>query len=250
MLEEIIIAIQAYFMAHRFIAKHKLWKWIIVPGIFYAILFIAGLYFFWQSSAHVIDYFFSKTGLKTWLQQEEGGWLRFMFFFGQLVLHLILLLLYFSWFKYLIVIIGSPVFEWLSQKTATIIDAKTATDSKQFRKNIGRRVRVALRNLVWQTFFIVCVLFLSLIPVAGWAAPVLLVFMECYYFGFSMFDYANEKRKLSFYESETFTTNHKGIAMGNGMVFYIMHVLPFVGWVLAPGYAVIAATLTLQQKVE
>jgi CysZ protein len=32
------------------------------------------------------------------------------------------------------------------------------------------------------------------------------------------------------------------------MVFYLMHGLPVIGWVFAPGYAVIAATISLQQK--
>jgi CysZ protein len=29
------------------------------------------------------------------------------------------------------------------------------------------------------------------------------------------------------------------------MVFYIMHIVPIVGWILAPAYAVIAATLSV-----
>ncbi|MGH2565532.1 MAG: EI24 domain-containing protein, partial [Ginsengibacter sp.] len=91
LLEEIITAIRAYFKAHNFIAKHKLWKWILIPGVIYAILFAIGIYVFWQSSAHVIDYFFSKTGLKIWLQKEQDGGLRFIFIFGQLILQIILM---------------------------------------------------------------------------------------------------------------------------------------------------------------
>ncbi len=249
MLEEIIIAIRAYGMAHRFIMKHRLWKWIIIPGIIYAIFFGTGFYFFWQSSAHVIDYFFSKTGLKTSLQHEGGGWLRFMFIFGQLVLHLILMLLYFSWFKYLILIIGSPVFVWLSGSAEAIIQHKSANiGSAKFLKNALRGITVAVRNSLWQTFFIICILFLSLIPVVGWASPVLAVFMECYYFGFSMMDYTNGREGLTISYSSQFINGHKGLPIGNGMIFYLMHVAIIVGWILAPGYAIIAATLSLQDE--
>ncbi|HXU26089.1 MAG TPA: EI24 domain-containing protein, partial [Bacteroidia bacterium] len=190
MLEEIIIAIRSYFKAHNFIIKHKLWKWILIPGIIYAILFALGIYIFWQSSAHVIDYFFSKTGLKTWLQKEQDSWLRFIFIFGQLILQLILMLFYFSWFKYLFLIIGSPVFAWLSEKTQSIMDGTNYPfDFNKFIKDIRRGIQIALRNMLWQTVYLVTILFLSLIPLVGWASPVLAIFVVCYYFGFSMLDY-------------------------------------------------------------
>ena len=44
-----------------------------------------------------------------------------------------------------------------------------------------------------------------------------------------------------------FIGNHKGLAIGNGLVFYLIHLLPIVGWVLAPAYAVIAATMSMHE---
>ena len=249
MLEEIIIAIRSYFRAHNFIVKHKLWKWIIIPGIIYAILFAIGIYVFWQSSAHVIDYFFSKTGLKVWLQKEHDSWLRFIFIFGQLIFQLILMLFYFSWFKYLFLIIGSPVFAWLSEKTEAIIsNTNYPFDFNKYLNDIKRGIQIALRNTLWQTVYFVTILFLSLVPIIGWASPVLAIFVECYYFGFSMLDYTSERKGLSSSASIDFIGDHKGLAIGNGMVFFIMHAILFVGWVIAPGYAVVAATLSLQES--
>jgi len=249
LLEEIIIAFRAYFKAHNFIVKHKLWKWILIPGIIYAILFALGIYIFWQSSAQVIDYFFSKTGLKMWLQKENDTWLRFIFIFGQLILQIILMLFYFSWFKYLFLIIGSPVFAWLSEKTEAIMsNTNYPFNFSKFLKDIIRGIQIALRNMLWQTVYSISILFLSLVPLIGWASPVLAIFVECYYFGFSMLDYTSERKGLSPSESVDFIGNHKGLAIGNGMVFFIMHAIPFAGWILAPGYAVVAATLSFQQR--
>jgi CysZ protein len=226
-----------------------LWKWIIIPGIIYAILFAIGIYVFWQSSAHVIDYFFSKTGLKVWLQKEHDSWLRFIFIFGQLILQLILMLFYFSWFKYLFLIIGSPVFAWLSEKTEAIIsNTNYPFDFNKYLNDIRRGIQIALRNTLWQTVYFVTILFLSLVPIIGWASPVLAIFVECYYFGFSMLDYTSERKGLSSSASIDFIGDHKGLAIGNGMVFFIMHAILFVGWVIAPGYAVVAATLSLQES--
>ncbi|HEV2830671.1 MAG TPA: EI24 domain-containing protein [Hanamia sp.] len=249
MLEEIIIAIQAYFKAHRFIVKNKLWKWIFIPGIVYAILFVVGIYFFWESAAFIIDFLLSKMGVKDWLKRENAHWLNFIFIFGQIVLQLILMLFYFSWFKYLFLIIGSPLFAYLSEKTEAILLNKEYPFSlKRFITDILRGISIALRNTLWQTVYTISILLLALIPVLGWITPLLALFVECFYFGFSMLDYTNERKGLSSSRSIDFINGHKGLAIGNGMVFYLMHGLPIIGWVLAPGYAVIAATLSLQQK--
>ena len=226
--------------------KNGLWKWIIVPGVIYTILFVVGIYFFWQSSGDVINYIFSKTGLKIWMQKEQDSVLRFIFIFGQLILHLILMFFYFSWFKYIFLIIGSPVFAYLSEKTDTLIQGgEFPFEIRQFLKDIFRGIGIALRNTLWQTVYTVSILFISFIPVLGWATPVLALFVECYYFGFSMLDYSSERNKLSVAESIDFIGQHKGLAIGNGMVFYLMHGLPIIGWILAPSYAVVAATLSL-----
>ena len=74
--------------------------------------------------------------------------------------------------------------------------------------------------------------------------------MESYYFGFSMLDYSCERNKLSTSQSIAFIGRHKGLAIGNGLVFYLMHLVVFVGWILAPSYSVIAATLSLIKTKE
>ena len=48
-------------------------------------------------------------------------------------------------------------------------------------------------------------------------------------------------------ESIYFIGRHKGLAIGNGIIFYLMHCIIIVGWVLAPAYAVIAATISMQE---
>jgi CysZ protein len=98
---------------------------------------------------------------------------------------------------------------------------------------------------LWQTVYVVSILILSFIPLIGWIAPLVALLVECYYFGFSMLDYSSERNKLSSSQSIEFIGRHKGMAIGNGMIFYMMHLLPFVGWLFAPSYAVIAATISL-----
>ena len=232
--------------AHHFIIKHKLWKWIVIPGLIYTILFLGGIYLFWVSSNSAIEFILIQTGVKSWLERMQDSWVNFLFIVGQIIFRLVLLLFYFSLFKFLFLIIGSPVFAYLSEKTESIMEGKDFPFSlRQLLKDILRGVRIALRNLLWQTVYVVSILIVSFIPVFGWVAPLVALMVECYYFGFSMLDYSSERNKLSAAQSIEFIGRHKGLAIGNGLVFYVMHLVPFAGWIFAPSYAVIAATLSL-----
>ncbi len=248
MLKEIIISIQSFFEAHKFINKHRLWKWIMVPGLIYCILFVASIYLFWESRNTVIDFFLKQTGTKAWLDKMQDTWLSYFFIVGQIILWLVFLMFYFSLFKFVFLIVGSPIFAYLSERTESIIAGKEFPFSApRFLKDIARGIKIALRNVLWQTVYVITVLLLSFIPIIGWAAPMLALLIEFYYFGFSMLDYSSERNRLSSAQSIAFIGRHKGLAIGNGMIFYMMHLIPFLGWILAPSYAVIAATLSLHR---
>lgn len=215
------------------------------------VMFVAGMYFFWESSDAAVTYLSRRVGIDRWLHQQKSGILSFFFLMGEIMVRLILVLFYFSLFKYLFLIVGSPLFAYLSEKTESIIEGKDYPFSwKQLLKDVVRGVKLALRNTLWQTVYTISILILSFFPVIGWITPVITVFVECYYYGFSMLDYSCERHKLSPSESITYISNHKGLAIGNGMVFYMMHFVPFVGWVLAPSYAVVAATISLYHQKD
>jgi CysZ protein len=251
MLKEIIISIQAYFEAHQFIKKHRLWKWILIPGLIYTILFIAGFYLFWTSSNNATAWMLSKFGAKKWLEHMEDTWLSFFFIIGQIFIRLLMLIFYFSFFKFMFLIIGSPVFAYLSEKTECIIQGKEFPFSlAQLMKDIVRGIRIALRNMSWQTVYMLALLIVSLIPIIGWVTPLVVLFIDCYYMGFSMLDYSSERNNLEPSASIQLISQHRGLAIGNGMVFYILHLVPVIGWLFAPSYAVIAATLSLHRAKE
>ncbi len=248
MLKEIIIAIQSYFEAHSFIRQHNLWKWILIPGIIYMLLFSVGMYFFWQSSGDAVTMLSSQLGLETWLQKQRSEWLSFLFVMIGLILRLVLVFFYFSLFKYVFLIIGSPVFAYVSEKTAAILEGREFPFSfTQLVKDAWRGSKLAVRNTLWQTVYIISLLLLSLVPVFGWISPLIALSVECYYYGFSMLDYSCERNKLSMSESIDFVGKHRGLAIGNGLMFYLMHAVIIIGWIFAPAYAVVAATLSLHK---
>lgn len=249
MLKEIVIAIQAYRKAHIFIGKHRLWKWILIPGLAYMILFTIGLYFFWISADSAVSNLSQFTGVDRWLHHQHSAAWSFILIMVGIMVRLIMMFFYFSLFKYLFLILGSPVFSYLSEKTESIIEGKEFDfDSSVFFHDIRRGIRLAFRNCFWQTVYTIFILLLSLIPLVGSIAPVISGLVECYYYGFSMLDYSCERHKLSPSDSINFISQRRGLAIGNGLVFYLMHFVPFVGWVLAPSYALVAATISIYHQ--
>ena len=248
-LKDIVIALQAYGKAHTFIKQNKLWKWIIIPGVIYAILFVVGIYFF---AATANEFFFWLKGLlESSFNKINSTLLGFLITFGSVLLFLMIMLLYFSLFKYFFLILGSPIFAYLSEKTEAIIEGKDYPfNFSQLLKDIIRGIRIALRNALWQMVYGVSILILSFVPIVGWPMPVFALIIEFYYYGFSMLDYSMERHKKTASESIIFIAHHKGLAIGNGMVFYLMHLVPFLGWIFAPAYAVIAATLSMHPLKE
>lgn len=240
---------QSYGKAHQFISRHRLWKWIIIPGIIYCLLFATGIYFVWDYSGVFIDYVLNLLTLKTWIEELQNGWVNFLFLLLGLAVRMVFLLMYFSFFKYLFLIIGSPLFAYLSEKTEAIMQNKDFPFSfSQLLKDVVRGVKLSFRNLLYQTVFMLIIAILAFIPILGWLTPLIALFVECYYFGFSMMDYSFERRQWTMKQSITYIGQHKGMAIGNGLVFYLGMFIPVLGWILAPCYAVIAATIHLQQQ--
>lgn len=244
MLKEIVISIQSWGEAHRFIIQHRLWKWVLIPGLIYAALFVTGMYFFGKSATVVIDYITHILHLGDWSQKFHSNILSFLFTTSGVILWLTLLLFYFSFFKYICLIIGSPIFAYISRKTESIIHSNdVAPGWSDIKKEAGRSVTIALRNCGWQTVYLVTLILLSLIPLIGWITPLIALLMEAYYYGFSMLDYSLARNNNTKSQSIHFIGRHKGLALANGILFYMMHLLI----IFAPAYAIISATLTINK---
>jgi CysZ protein len=207
------------------------------------------MYFFGKTATSVIEYLTNAIGLRDWIQALQSSWLGFLFTIAGVILWIILMFFYFSLFKYIWLILGSPIFAFLSEKTESIIEGKNYPfNFKQLMKDAWRGVRLAVRNTLWQTVYTVSIMIISFIPLVGWATPILAMFVECYYYGFSMLDYSFERNKISPSQSIAIIGKHRGLAIGNGIVFYLMHLVPVLGWIFAPAYAVIAATISIMDN--
>ena len=139
----------------------------------------------------------------------------------------------------------APVIAILSEKTEELITGNSYPfNFKQFTQDVLRGILIALKNLAIEFIILLLLILFTNIPIIGWISPFLIFLVESYFFGFSMMDYCNERRKLTIKESASFIYQHKATAIVNGGVFSMLLLVPVIGLLIAPSYGVIAATIS------
>ncbi|HNW89242.1 MAG TPA: EI24 domain-containing protein [Bacteroidales bacterium] len=239
----------SYSDAHKLIVKNKLWGYVFLPAVINLAMLILVIFFGWKYIGLFTDWILDITGLS---KNPEGFFkfaviaIKWIFKVG---LYVLLFLFYSSVYRYVVLAILSPALALLSEKTDKIL---TGTNYPfrigQFLKDIWRGIRIVIRNFFIEMGFMVLFFFLGYIPVVGWITPVIMFFITCYFYGFSMIDYSNERFKFSIRESVKFVRKNRGMSVANGMVFYFFFFfVPVVGFIFAPAYSVIAATIAVSK---
>jgi CysZ protein len=101
-----------------------------------------------------------------------------------------------------------------------------------------------IRDLLMTSLIIILVFILTwLAPLA----PFIIFFVESYFFGFAMLDYRNQYLNMSVKESQKVIRKNMGLAIGNGICFNMILLLPVLGVMLGPALALIAAGLSIDE---
>ena len=220
----------------------------IIPGILYATLFFIGMNYFGKTSSLFIESIILKTGLKTWLDSISSDWLGFFITMGSFWLWFTLFLFYFALLKYLFLLIFSPVLSYIHLRIDAIQKNEVFTlDKTAYKKLIFRALSLGLKNMLWQTVYLIPIVLFCSLPLIGWFTPIFTILLECYFLGYAMLDYGLATENNSKIASANYVGAHSGLPIGNGLVFYLLHLVPVIGWMVAPFYALIAAHLNTQQ---
>ena len=249
MLNDFLLGIRSYFDAHKFIRKNNLWGYVLLPGLINLVLFGITIWIGWEYSKKLTGWLMDIIGIEA-IAIASWGFIKTAVHYLFLVLfRLMTLLFYLFIYKYVVLIIMSPVLAILSEKTDEIITGNRCPFKLwQFLKDVFRGIIIAMRNLGIELFCIIVLFFFSYIPVVGLLSPVLIFITECYFYGFSMIDYSNERRKFTVTQSASLIWRHKGLAAANGAMFYLLWLVPLVGFMIAPSYGIVAATISVTRN--
>lgn len=246
MLKHVFNGIKAYTGAFELISKLKLWKYFVIPiliSVITAIIIGLSAYGFSDN----IGEFISKIWVWEWGKET---FTTISEIFGGLLVIVIGLVLY----KHIIMALSAPFMSPVSEKIEAHFLGQNSKLSIQdrntsFNQQLWRGIRVNVRNLFMELWLTAVILIISLIPIFGWFTSLLLFFVQAYYAGFGNMDYTLE-RHYNYRESISFVRKHRGIAIGNGIVFMLFLLIPVIGVILVLPLSVTAASLKTVEALE
>ena len=251
LIKEFVLGITAYRSALTFIAKNKLSYFYLAPLLIAILFFVSGfigISYFTDWLNTLFNNWFGVTINETSFDiiRDYKDFIRGTGkFLITLFLKILMLYLVFRLNKYIILILISPVLAYLSEKVETILTGKDYPFNYwQFIKDVWRGILIAIRNMILEFSLIIVIWVLTFfVPILLPITTVLLIVISAYFYGFSMIDYTNERKKINLSDSVKFIRKHKGYAIGNGLIYHMVMLIPFVGIVFAPITAAVAATL-------
>ena len=110
-----------------------------------------------------------------------------------------------------------------------------------FTEQLVRGIRINSRNLLKELLITLPILLLKFIPIVNIFSTILLFLVQAYYAGFGNMDYTLE-RHLNYKKSVQFVGKHKGLAIGNGIVFMLCLLIPVIGIIIVLPLSVTASS--------
>lgn len=237
---------RCHLRAHRLISTHKLWRFIVIPGL------LSLLYFPFVIWA-------TFYGLKPVSRYLHDNWVPeflqsgFTLFLLGLLVWLLGVYAGFMLFRNVIMVLCSPLLSHISEITDKVSGGVEAP--KFTWQGSGKEIfRAAVLSLISLTISILVFLFcfvIGIIPILGAAiAFVTMSLVQMYLAGVGFSDPALERRQYSIGNTLKFARKHRPRLMGVGFGFLLLLAVPVIGWFVAPSYGVIAGTLAVLDLLE
>lgn len=245
MIKNILRGIRAYVGTFKLISKLGLWKYFGVPmaiSFFTAILIAFSA---WGLSdnlgAFISKVWFWEWGAETFKTISE--------FIGALIIIALGLILY----RHIVMALSAPFMSPVSEKIEKHLYGVNNIDhAHRNTTNAGqlwRGIRLNVRNLLMELMITIPIILIGFIPVIGIASSILLFLVQSYYAGFGNMDYTLE-RHFKYAESIQFVKKNRGLAIGNGIVFMLVLLIPVVGIILVLPLSVTAASTETLRVLE
>jgi CysZ protein len=263
------LGFKSYYDAILFIKKHNMWYYFLFP-----VLLFLGIYY--------LGFVFQGLKSDTIVNTDDSIYVKSWHYFLR-SLYALLAVVMFSFMRYILIIILSPVLSVVSERVERILTGnKYKFNLKQLIKDIKRTMNLAIRNIVWEMgivygFVIVCYVISWILGVSDeiyyFITGAFSMFVAFYYYGFGFIDYLNERRRLSIAESVKFVQKNRWFSIALGSVFtlvfvysneYFNHIREDVasGWIfvlviiasiilaMIPIVTMVAATLGVHELVD
>ena len=186
--------------------------------------------------------------LPSWLSWLDSSWTGGAGAFMVFIVWMLLLLLT-SQFAALVIV--SPVFTWISEKTDRVNGSSPAHNRDSLREQCLDTLRSAVFSaLLGVVSFAVwfSVLLVSWIPLVGFLVGAVAFLINAYLMGIALRDPGMERRGKGIPATLAQSLRNTGACLRLGIIYQMLVLVPLVGWVLAPIYGTIAGTLMVASE--
>lgn len=234
--------------AHRFIIKHKLWVYVIIPGIISISLFIITLLIGSYISENIKNQLFHYIGLSNNTNDFTGIIAFIVSFLIRVIVNILLFGLYFSVYKNCVMILISPLLTILSAKVEFILTRKKYNINLSFViKDTAKAIVLVIRNFILEGLIYLFCLIICFIPVVDFFVPWFLLVVGFYFNGYYMFYYNCERKQMSIGAADKYMWKNRGSIIGSGFMYNLLLLIPFIGIMVAPAYSVIRQQLYIKK---
>lgn len=245
MTTNILRGFRSYFKAFFLVSELKLWRYLITPilvALFILAVIIVPLWAIYSISKGFLGFWESETAHSVLFEVAHYTEIIIFFIFGKIL------------YKHIAMAVLSPIMSPVSLKIEAHVYGNTKQHIKlTFMQSLWRGLRINTRNFIREMIFTSILLLISFIPYIGVIAAVMLFIIHAYYAGFGNMDPTLE-RHFNYKNSIRFVKQHRGIAIGNGIVFLLILFVPIVGLIIAYPISFIAASVvtleTLYRETE
>ena len=242
---QLFLGISSYIRAFRILDKYNLWSILILPAILSLCIAIVVVVLAWITSEDIVIYVTDRYSFTDY-DSNIGNMITFII---SLLIRGMVLFLYIKLYRYLVLIILSPVFVNIARLLHKNIDgASEKMNIWSYCFCSFRGIGISIRNFILELFFTALLLFLSIIII--WILPVIpaiILILEGYFFGMVLMDYAYEMDGFTVIESRKLIRKNAGIAIGNGLIFNLIILIPVIGVVIGPVLALVSARVAIDE---
>ncbi|MDT0555503.1 EI24 domain-containing protein [Patiriisocius hiemis] len=241
-LKNIFIGIKAYGGTFKLISSLGLWKYFLIPMLISLITACGIGLLAWGLSDNIAN-LLDKLWVWEWGSQTFHA-------IGEVIGALMVIALGLILYKHIIMALSAPFMSPVSERIEAHLVGKNHTHRETSNMaQLWRGVRINVRNLLMELLLTIPILLLSLIPIVNFFTSILLFLVQSYYAGFGNMDYTLE-RHFEVKESVQFVRKNRGIAIGNGIVFMGMLLIPIIGIILVLPLSVTASTTETVRLLE
>ncbi|MCK0130637.1 EI24 domain-containing protein [Flavobacteriaceae bacterium F08102] len=244
MLKHVLTSFKAYGLSFRMMSDLRLWSFFMIPMLI-SILTAIGLGVAAYNLSDNIGVYIGKIWPWEWGSQT---FLTIGSVLGGIVVLSLGLILY----KHIVMALSAPFMSAVSEKIEAHmlgIDRKHLHVSSSFLTLLWRGIRINVRNLVRELVVTIPLLLIGLVPLFTPITTTLIFIVQGYFAGFGNMDYTLE-RHYTYRESVLFVKSNRGLALGNGIGFMLILMIPVVGFIIVLPLAVTAASISTIEKIN